>query len=82
MEESLGVGIIIIFFVIIFAMIAVWVYAIVDIAKNDFEGDNKMIWLLIVILVGFLGAIIYFIVGREKKIPKGSNDETSYTIDN
>ena len=81
MEESLGIGIIIFFLVIIFAMIAVWVYAIVDITKNDFEGDNKMIWLLIVILVGFLGAIIYFIVGREKKISKTESDSTSYTLD-
>ena len=81
MEQSLGAAFIIFFFILILGMLAVWIYAIVDIAKSDFEGDNKMIWLLIVILVGFLGAIIYFIVGRQKKIPKDEKEDNPYVID-
>lgn len=81
MDQTLGIGFIVIFGLIILAMTVLWVYAIVDIAKSEFEGDNKMVWLLIVILVGFIGALIYFIVGREKKIPKEDPNSSSYTID-
>ena len=33
-----------------------------------FEGDNKLIWLLIILLVPALGPILYFAIGRQKKI--------------
>lgn len=79
--ESAALGFMILFFVIMLAMLAVWIYAIVDIARAEFEGDNKMIWLLIVILVGFIGALIYFMVGRSKKITKEEKDDNPYILD-
>ena len=42
--------------------------ALIDILKNDFAGNNKIVWLLAVILVPFIGAIAYFIIGRKQKI--------------
>lgn len=45
-----------------------WVYTIVDVAKSKFNDDiTKIVWLLVVILLGFLGSIIYWIVGRSSK---------------
>ena len=45
-----------------------WIIAIIDIATHEFRGNNKLIWLLIVIFGHFIGAIIYFIFGQRQKI--------------
>jgi hypothetical protein len=44
-----------------------WIYALVDAVKRDFPGENeKLIWVLIVVLAGWIGALIYWFVGRPK----------------
>ncbi len=44
-----------------------WIYAIIDVVKRTFPGENdKLIWTLVVILAGWLGALIYWFVGRDK----------------
>jgi TctA family transporter len=41
-----------------------WIITIIQIAKGRFEGDNtKLVWLLIVILLGILGLLIYKVAG-------------------
>ena len=42
--------------------------ALVDILKSKFEGNNKLIWVLVVILLPILGTILYFLIGRNQKI--------------
>jgi ankyrin repeat protein len=42
-------------------------FVFIDILRSDFEGNNKIVWLLAVIFVPFIGAIAYFIIGRNKK---------------
>lgn len=46
-----------------------WVLMIIDIAKRKFKNENdKIVWILIVILLSWLGAIIYyFVVKRSNK---------------
>ncbi|MEZ5346064.1 MAG: PLDc N-terminal domain-containing protein [Pyrinomonadaceae bacterium] len=49
--------------------IVVWIKAIIEIAKSDFKGENdKLVWILIVVLTGIIGAIIYYAVGRNQRI--------------
>jgi hypothetical protein len=46
-----------------------WIWAIVDIIKSEFEGSNdKVLFLLLVLLFPFVGTVIYFIIGRPKRI--------------
>lgn len=45
-------------------LLAFWVWMIIDVAKRDFE--SKIVWLLIVILAGAIGAAIYFFAKRRK----------------
>ena len=45
-----------------------WIIAFVDILRSDFKGNNKLIWLLAVILVPLIGLIAYFFIGRKQKI--------------
>jgi hypothetical protein len=44
------------------------IIALIDILKSEFKGNNKIVWLLIVLLTNFFGAILYFLIGREQKI--------------
>lgn len=65
--EFLGVIFLLLFFLVVFAIIigafVLWIMMIVDAAKRDFPGPNdKIVWILIIVLAQFLGAIIYYFV--------------------
>ena len=46
--------------------------ALIDIVRNEFTGNNKLIWILVVFFFNFFGVILYFIFGRKQRI-KSSN---------
>jgi hypothetical protein len=46
------------------------ILAFIDIMRSNFEGKKKIFWLLFVIFLSFIGAIVYFIIGRKQKIAK------------
>ncbi|MDG1278203.1 MULTISPECIES: PLDc N-terminal domain-containing protein [Algoriphagus] len=49
--------------------LAIYAYTIYDVVISNFASDtDKLIWILIVILVPFLGTILWFLVGRGKRI--------------
>ena len=51
------------------ALFAFWVICILDIVKGEFRNSNdKLVWLLLVILVPALGTILYLLIGRKQKI--------------
>lgn len=41
-----------------------WIFMILDVIKSSQKGSKKIIWLLIVIFLGPLGAGIYYFLGR------------------
>jgi hypothetical protein len=49
-----------------------WIIALIDCLRREFDGENeKLIWILVITLTwlvgsGFIGAIIYWFVGRPK----------------
>jgi hypothetical protein len=44
------------------------IIALIDILKNEFSGQNKIAWLLVVLFTNFFGAILYFLIGRKEKL--------------
>jgi hypothetical protein len=44
------------------------IIALVDILRNEFTGNNKIIWVLVILLSWLIGAILYFFIGRNQKI--------------
>ena len=38
------------------------------VTKEPAEGDNRMIWVLVVALTGFIGAAVYFFARRPQRI--------------
>jgi phospholipase D-like protein len=56
------------FFVFAIANIVLVIWALVDAIRvpddSMYRAGNKLIWVLVIILAGFIGAIVYFFVGR------------------
>tara|TARA_R110000751_G_C13422814_1_gene440517 strand:+ start:153 stop:362 length:210 start_codon:yes stop_codon:yes gene_type:complete len=44
------------------------IIALVDIVRNDFRGNNKIVWVLIVIFFNVFGSILYFALGKKQRI--------------
>ena len=45
------------------ALIIFWIWMIVDCAKRKFKNDaEKIIWIVVVAVCGWVGALVYFIV--------------------
>lgn len=59
---------------ILFIIIAIGTYLILsiisffDILKSKFEGNEKIIWVLVIIFVPIIGEIAYLTIGRKQKI--------------
>jgi len=45
-----------------------FIIAFIDILKNEFEGYNKLIWLLAVLFAPLIGSIAYFMIGKKQRI--------------
>jgi len=44
------------------------IIALIDISKSKFSGNDKIVWILVVLFTGLLGAIFYFILGKKQKL--------------
>jgi len=65
-ESLVFLPFLIVIFVIVIGFLALWIWAIIDCATNDYLKDNdKIVWILVVVLVGWVGAIIYYFVARK-----------------
>ena len=42
--------------------------ALIDILKNNFSGDNKIVWVLVVLFFPLIGAILYYTIGTKQKV--------------
>jgi len=51
------------------------IISIIDILKSSFEGNGKIVWLLVVILLGIPGVILYRVIGKKKKISRRLQNE-------
>ncbi len=46
-----------------------WIWMLVDcLIKESSEGNDKIIWALVILLTHFLGALIYYIARRPTRI--------------
>ncbi len=44
-------------------LFAFWVWMIIDCAQRDFKDDTeKIVWILVIVLASFIGALIYYLV--------------------
>ena len=55
------------------------IIALIDIVKYEFKGNNKLIWVIIVVFLSLPGIILYYAIGRSQRISK--TVEKDYKID-
>lgn len=64
-----GLGIIWVLFILAIAVLAFvfWIWMLVDAIKNpNLSSNERIVWVLVIIFVNWLGALIYFLAGRKK----------------
>jgi len=59
----------IIIILLAFGGIILTIMALIDILKSEFEGNNKIVWVLVVLFFNLIGSILYFTIGKDQKIP-------------
>lgn len=48
-------------------LVSLW--ALIDAIRSDFTKDiNKLVWILVIICVPFVGGVLYFILSRKQKV--------------
>lgn len=53
----------------IFFVTAFWVWMLVDCAtRESSQGNDKLAWLLVILLTHWVGAVIYFFVRRPQRV--------------
>ena len=56
-------------FVLAVVALVFWIRMLVDCAANEpAEGNDKVVWVLIIIFAGLIGALIYAIARRPRRI--------------
>lgn len=61
--------IILLFIPIFLAVMVLWIWTLVDcITKEPAEGNERIIWTVVIALVGVLGAIIYLCARRPQRL--------------
>ena len=55
---------------------ALWLWSLIDALRTHDQtwkaaGQNKLVWIVVIILLGFLGAILYVVISRPalKRVP-------------
>lgn len=44
--------------------------ALIDLIRSNFKVLDKVVWLFMIIFLNFIGAILYYLIGRSQKLPK------------
>ncbi len=53
--------------VLAFIGIITTIFALIDILKSKFNGNDKIVWVLVVLFFNLFGAILYFTIGKKQK---------------
>jgi hypothetical protein len=67
---GLGGPEIVIILLVISIPFGLWLWALIDCLIGEFDNDNKLVWIILIILIPLLGAILYLAIGRNQKVKK------------
>lgn len=42
------------------------IIAIIDIVKSALPGGKKVLWIVLIVLIPFIGLILYYLLGKKK----------------
>ena len=73
----LGIVLLVLLAVAAFVLLFIfWIFMLIDCLRRDFRKENeKIVWVLVIVLLGFIGAsVYYFVVKAEDKKSKHKTD--------
>jgi hypothetical protein len=57
------------FFAVMICATILWLWMLVDCAMNEpSEGNDKIVWILIIVFTGWIGALIYLFFRRPRRM--------------
>ena len=65
-----GIGIFSVLMIILFGMlllILLPIFAIVDLIRSRIRDNDKVVWIIIIIIIPILGSILYFAIGKSQR---------------
>lgn len=64
---GLGVGLLVFWLIFGIGGFILFLWALIDVIRRQFSNPNdKVLWLVLIILIGWLGPILYLAIGRKK----------------
>jgi hypothetical protein len=51
----------------IFGLLGFWIWMLIDCATKEEDQTQKIIWIIMIVLIGFIGAPLYFFI---RKLPR------------
>lgn len=54
--------------IILFVALFFWLFCVIDVLRSSFNGNDKLIWVLVLLFVPVLGPFLYLFIGRNKRI--------------
>ena len=64
---GLGIGLLVFWLIFGIGGFILFLIALIDCIRRQFTNPNdKVLWLVLIILIGWLGPILYLIIGRKK----------------
>lgn len=52
-------------FSVLLVILVIW--ALVDLWKKPYPTEKKLIWVLVILIIPYIGAILYFLIGRRSR---------------
>lgn len=66
-----GLGLMMFMFAVGITLFVLWIISLIDVVKNDFQGENtRIVWLILLICIAPLATILYQAIGRKQRIQK------------
>lgn len=73
MNDYLEVGMVALLILFSIAMLIFWIQCLIEAARLD-SGSDKVVWVLILLFTGILGAIVFRLAGPQRKADDDSDE--------